>query len=392
MTSVTSLFFGFFLLITVPVYWFLPAKVRSDFLFAASLVFLGTASLKILIIILLLSGFIYLLGRLLYGRAGGKTIFILGLLVPIVILAYYKYTPLLLQTMNMAAGYLHRPSLTVPKILVPVGISFFTFKLLHYLIICYRGEEAPGNFRHFLMYMAFFPIFTSGPIERWPHFAGQQPKFSGSCLTGGIARIITGLLKKKVLADNLIVFSNMLNAPDVSCWGYWLAAYAYALQIYFDFSGYSDIAIGSARLFGYEIMENFNWPYLQRNVSQFWKSWHMTLTGWFTQYIFIPLGGSRGSFLRIALNTLVVMAVTGIWHGASWHFMLWGLYHGAGLIVWRIYGRLIGVRLSPALKDGILLRIASTLITFQFVVLGWVFFATGFRQSLHVAAKMLLLK
>ncbi len=390
--SLTSWSFGFYLLITVPVYWLLPERWRRHFLLTASLVLLGLASGKVLFLLLLLSIFTYWLGGLISGRSGKRTLFVCGLLVPVAVLAYYKYTPMLISGLQFAGRWFHHPfTLSVPKIIVPIGISFFTFKLVHYLIICHKGEAASGGFRQFLLYMAFFPIFTSGPIERWPHFTAQNPAYSSSHIYTGAARILVGLLKKKVLADNLIIFANMLQADNVTGWGYWIAAYAYAFRIYFDFSGYSDIAIGSARLFGYEIMENFNWPYLQRNLSLFWKNWHMTLTGWFIEYVFIPLGGSRGSFPRTVFNTLVVMGITGLWHGAAWHFLTWGLYHGCGLVVWRLWGLLAAAKINRLWPESQLVRAAGTLITFHFVTVGWVFFAAGFRQSLHVVAKMLFL-
>jgi len=264
MTAVTSLFFGLYLIVSVPVYWLLPAGWRRHFLLAASLTFLGLASLPLTSLFLALCVFIYRLGRMLYDGTKGRPVFVLGLMIPTLVLAYYKYTPMLIETFNAAGKFLPRHTpLTVPNILAPVGISFFTFKLLHYLINCYKKETPPGSFWHFLMYMAFFPVFTSGPIERWPHFAAQNPAFAGNHMFTGIARILTGLFKKKVLADNLIIFAGVLQVQNSGGLGYWLAAYAYAFQLYFDFSGYSDIAIGSARLFGYEIMENFNWPYLQ---------------------------------------------------------------------------------------------------------------------------------
>ena len=393
MISVTSLFFGFYLLITVPLYWVLPAKWRNQFLLMTSLVLLGLTSLKLLVLIGLLSIFTYWLGKSIHNGERGKPAFIMGIVIVAGVLAYYKYTPMVIENLNLASGLLRHPfSLRVPELVVPVGISFFTFKLIHYLIACYKKESPVGDFRQYLLYVAFFPIFTSGPIERWPHFSAQKPALTSSQIFSGFTRIVTGLIKKKVLADNLVIFANALQVPNVSSWGYWIAAYAYAFQIYWDFSGYSDIAIGSARLFGYEIMENFNWPYLQRNLSLFWKNWHITLTGWFIEYIFIPLGGSRVSFPRILFNTLVVMAVTGIWHGAAWHFMGWGLFHGLGLIAWRIYGMTIGKKIGSRWGDSLPVKIISTFITFHYVVLGWVFFATGIRQSLHVVAKMLFLQ
>jgi alginate O-acetyltransferase complex protein AlgI len=390
--TVTTWLFGFTLFITVPLYWLLPAAWRQYFLLFVSLVVLTVAAPKIVFLLLCLSIFAYHLGKILYNGTGKTGLFTISLIVPVGVLAYYKYTPMLVDSLN----YFSRLSnytgkLAIPPIAVPIGISFFTFKMLHYLIVCHKKEAVAHSFWSFLLYITFFPIFTSGPIERWPHFSVQVPVFSGSTLFTGIGRILVGLFKKKVLADNLVIFANMLQSPTVSGWGYWIAAYAYAMQIYFDFSGYSDIAIGSARLYGYEIMENFNWPYLQRNISQFWKNWHITLTSWFKDYIFIPLGGSRVPLYRIILNTLAVMAVTGIWHGAAWHFMLWGLYHGCGLMIWRFYSLLIKDSISERWQKSRIVHALSIIITFNFVVLGWVFFATEFSQSLHIIGKMLFI-
>lgn len=393
MNSVTSLFFGFYLIATVLIYWILPAQWRKFFLLIASSVYLGTVSWALLLLIMLLCLFTYWIGRLVYLRERYKLLLIVGIVVIAGILAYFKYTPLLTETINYAAKLLNRRLIIkIPDIIAPLGISFFTFKAIHYLIICYQRETTLKSLAEFINYMTFFPIFTAGPIERWPHFESQKPVFQSGHIYYGVARIIIGLFKKKVLADNLVIFAGVLNVPGVSSWGYWLAAYAYALRIYFDFSGYSDIAIGCARLFGYDIMENFNWPYFQRNLSLFWKNWHMTLTSWFTQYIFIPLGGSRVSFPRVAVNTLIVMAVTGLWHGASWHFMVWGIYHGIGLIAWRVYGLSIGRLTGKGFRNSKIVLIISTFGTFHFVVVGWVFFATGLTQSLHVVSKMLLIR
>lgn len=393
MNSVTSLSFGFYLVGTVLIYWIFPAQWRKFFLLFASLLYLGTVSWSLLLLIMLLCLFTYWIGKLIYFRERRQLLLIVGTVVITGILAYFKYTPLLAESIKYAAKlFNHQLSMKIPDIIAPLGISFFTFKAIHYLIICYRRETRLKSLAEFIHYMTFFPIFTAGPIERWPHFESQKPVFRSEHIYYGVARIIIGLFKKKVLADNLVIFAGMLNVPGVSRWGYWLAAYAYAFQIYFDFSGYSDIAIGSARLFGYDIMENFKWPYLQRNLSLFWKNWHMTLTSWFTQYIFIPLGGSRASFARVAVNTLIVMAVTGLWHGASWHFMVWGIYHGLGLIAWRVYGLTIGRLMGEALHHSRVVRVISTIVTFQFVVVGWVFFATGLSQSLHVVTRMLFIR
>ena len=171
---------------------------------------------------------------------------------------------------------------------------------------------------------------------------------------------------------------------------YWLASFAFTFQLYFDFSGYSDLAIGIARLFGYRIMENFNWPYLARNVSDFWKRWHMSLTGWFRDYVFIPLGGSRGTLGLTIRNTLLVMAITGLWHGAGWHFVLWGLYHALGLIAWRLYRRCLLPVLSQRSNflESRTANVLSILLTFNFVNIGWIFFACDTGQSIYVLTRM----
>lgn len=210
------------------------------------------------------------------------------------------------------------PKLELSNLLVPLGISFFTFKLLHYLIDAWWGKKPRGSYVDFLAYMLFFQILPSGPVERWPNFLNQSRELAGfrwTYVTEGAYRILIGLCKKLVLADLLAIYAGGLQVQGQTTIGYWLAAYAYALQIYFDFSGYSDIAIGSGRLFGYRIAENFNNPYFKRNISLFWKNWHMSLTSWFRDYIFIPLGGSRVPFYRIVLNTFIMMMVTGLWHG-----------------------------------------------------------------------------
>jgi len=201
----------------------------------------------------------------------------------------------------------------------------------------------------------------------------------------------TADFKKLVIADTAAIYATNLHSAGLGSNAYWIAAYAYTIQIYFDFSGYSDIAIGSARLFGYKIMENFNNPYFKRNISLFWKNWHISLTSWFTEYVFKPLGGSRVSFGRIILNTLVVMALTGLWHGAALHFIVWGLYHGVGLIILRIYNKTIGNKFPVGWRESRTLTVASILLTFHFVVIGWVFFAADFSQSIYVIRKMFFL-
>lgn len=388
----TTWLYGLFLAGTFLIYWLLPLKWRSYFLLVASALFLAYSFPLHVLLLLVVSTLVFLAAARLEKR---RFLLTVSILLVVGILAYYKYQGLLAELSHKLAAWLPGvPPLQVPQLLVPLGISFFTFKLLHYLIESYRGDRPQGSYRQFLLYIFFFPILPSGPIERWPNFLGQDREIAGfrwEYLTEGTQRLLTGLFKKLVIADIAALYAANLHSAGLGGRAYWIAAYAYAIQIYFDFSGYSDIAIGSARLFGYKIMENFNNPYFKRNISLFWKNWHISLTSWFTDYVFIPLGGSRVPFGRIIFNTMVVMALTGLWHGAALHFMVWGLYHGAGLIVLRIYNKSVGSRLPAGWRESRVLTLVSILLTFHFVVIGWIFFAADFSQSLYVIRKMFFL-
>lgn len=388
----TTWLYGLFLAGTVLIYWFLPLRWRSYFLLAASGTFLAYSFPLHVILLLVVSSLVFWAAVKLEKR---QFMLAASVLLVISILAYYKYQAMLADLSHKLAAWLPGiPPFQVPQLVVPLGISFFTFKLLHYLIESYRGDRPQGSYGQFLLYIFFFPILPSGPIERWPNFLGQNRElrsFRWEYLTEGCQRVLTGLFKKLVLADMAAVYAANLHSAGLGSKAYWIAAYAYTIQIYFDFSGYSDIAIGSARLFGYKIMENFNNPYFKRNISLFWKNWHISLTSWFTEYVFIPLGGSRVSFSRIVLNTLVVMGLTGLWHGAALHFMVWGLYHGVGLIILRVYTNSVGSKLPVSWQESRALTAASTLLTFHFVVIGWIFFAADFSQSIYVIRKMLFL-
>jgi len=388
----TTWFYGVFLTGTVLLYWLLPKGSRSYFLLVASFVFLAYSFPLHVLLLLVVSFLVFWAAKKLEKR---HSFLAASVLFVISILAYYKYQALLADLSDKMVVWIPGiPVFKLPQILVPLGISFFTFKLLHYLIESYRGNLQQGSYRQFLLYIFFFPILSSGPIERWPRFLRQNRELRGfkwEYLTEGCQRLLIGFFKKLVIADTAAIYATNLHSAGLGSNAYWIAAYAYTIQIYFDFSGYSDIAIGSARLFGYKIMENFNNPYFKRNISLFWKNWHISLTSWFTEYVFKPLGGSRVSFGRIILNTLVVMALTGLWHGAALHFIVWGLYHGVGLIILRIYNKTIGNKFPVGWRESRTLTVASILLTFHFVVIGWVFFAADFSQSIYVIRKMFFL-
>lgn len=348
------------------------------------------------LILFFLTLWVYLLGVALHRVARGKkALLVAGLLVPVVLLAIYKYPPVYARV---------APLLSLPPTpLAFTGISYFTFKFWHYLVDIYRGKTVPARLRDFLLYIYFFPTYLAGPIERIQHFRENiyrpLPPVNEN-IAAGLERIVQGLFKKLVLAAYLGDFVQLIySKADRSPWFLlWAAVYAYSLQIYFDFSGYTDIAIGTARLFGYDIMENFNRPYLQENIADFWRNWHMTLTGWLREYVFYPVrqGLSRlfmGKYESLAafLARVINMIVCGIWHGSGWNFLLWGLYHGLGLGFYRLHSnnpeiKALWERLpfAPRLR-----RYLSIFLTFNFVSLGWVLFSNDLSRAKIILSRLL---
>jgi alginate O-acetyltransferase complex protein AlgI len=271
------------------------------------------------------------------------------------------------------------------NVFLPLGISFFTFEFIHYAVDRYQGTAPAGRTRDYLAFILFFPTMVAGPIKRYQDFLPnllQPSKNYALDWSRGGTRILTGLVKKFAIADVLTAFTDHLNRADISIAPRWLLPVwilAYGFHIYFDFSGYSDIAIGSARLFGLTVKENFNWPYLQTNIADFWGGWHMTLYRWLIDYIFIPLGGSRASPILIYRNVLVTMMASGLWHGAGLNFVAWGLWHGVLLCGHRAWRHWRGPQLLPRPAG---LRFLSWALTFTLVNLGWAFFCMDIRTAL----------
>lgn len=387
-----SWLFLVFVLASLVLYWLvIPSRMRPWFLALASFTYFLWFSPESMLFLLALSVLVYGAGAALRNRHW-KPLMTASVTVLVGLLLYIKYRVLLCTTLGWvldtrisSGGFM--------QIAVPLGISYFTFKMIHYLIDSYRDQietHTPGEFAAYIFY---FPILVSGPIERFQPFLEQlrtAGRFDTSDLTAGLPRIVSGLFKKLVLADTLAAIAVLLQEPDLAGYQYWMASLAYTLQLYFDFAGYSDIAIGVSRLFGITVMENFNWPYLAPNLSHFWKRWHMSLTGWFRDYLFIPLGGSRGTLAATIKNTLIVMAITGLWHGAGWHFVFWGLFHGAGLVVMRLYRKFVLPRLPARewLAVSPVSKAFSIVLTFSYVNIGWIFFACEGNQSMTVLAKM----
>ncbi len=272
------------------------------------------------------------------------------------------------------------------SVLLPVGISFYTFQTLSYTIDVYRGHlPAEHHLGRFAVYVAFFPQLVAGPIERAARLLPQlaRPKsLTWDRIQTAVMLILWGLFKKVVVADRLSIYVDAIynNVPEHNGSSHLLATYAFAFQIYCDFSGYSDIAIGSARLFNVDLMTNFRSPYFARDMQEFWRRWHISLSTWLRDYLYIPLGGNRKGTARTYFNLMITMLLGGLWHGASWNFVIWGALHGIALA----WSRLVGFRprstrngvVIPALIDGI-----KMLVTFHFVCLTWVFFRAGTLQD-----------
>lgn len=383
--------FMLFVIATFTLYWVLvPPRGRAWFLALVSMVYFYAYYPRETLFLLFLSLLVYGIGRAMVSLQDRQR-FLMTLAVVMLVggLAYFKYAAFLLGMFNVVLKPLINQPLAIPRIFIPIGISYFTFKMIHYIVDTAKGTIPRHKLGDFLSYIFFYPILVSGPIERFQPFFKQLNSnfnFQLEYLNEGLPRILVGLFKKFVLADTLALTAVLLQQPDLSAGQYWLASFAYTFQLFFDFSGYTDMAIGISRLFGLKIIENFDQPYLAADISTFWKKWHMSLTGWFRDYLFIPLGGSRGSLGFIIRNTFIVMAITGLWHGAGWHFVVWGLYHAGGLTILRLYRKYLlpGLKAKSVFFTSWPSQVVGTILTFNFVNIGWILFACNFQQSIYV--------
>ena len=291
----------------------------------------------------------------------------IGILLNLSVLLYYKYANFILESVTGLGVPLN---LEIGSITLPIGISFFTFQSISYLVDVYRRIVLPQqNVMNLGMYIALFPQLIAGPIVRYKNIREQirGRVVDGELFTSGLVRFIIGLAKKVLIANNAgAIADQVFSMPEaeLSTPMSWLGIFCYAIQIYFDFAGYSDMAIGLGRLFGFRFLENFNFPYISGSIKEFWRRWHISLSSWFKDYLYIPLGGNRKGTVRTYLNLIIVFFITGLWHGASWNFVVWGLFHGAFLILERI------VRIPIPSWLGFLRHVYVLLV----VLVGWVFF------------------
>lgn len=332
-SSITFLYY--FLPLTLLVYFAAPKECKNTVLLLASLVFYGWGEPKYVMLmgLSILLGYVFglLVERYRENRAG-KILCICSVCVTLSFLLCFKYADFFLTNVNAVTG-LHLPLL---RLALPIGISFYTFQIISYTVDVYRGEAAQRNIIRLAAYVSMFPQLIAGPIVRYSNIAGQlkDREHSWSGAAWGIRRFVTGLAKKILIANQLGELCGVFRtSEDKSVLFYWMYAVAFALQIYFDFSGYSDMALGLGRLFGFRFQENFNYPYISASITEFWRRWHISLGTWFRDYVYIPLGGNRRGRVRQFFNILVVWILTGFWHGAAWNFMAWGLFFAVLLII-----------------------------------------------------------
>ncbi len=368
-------FFAFLVLVAL-VYRLLPWKqVRLTFLSLASLLFIAYLDHSAAIVTVALTIWTYLFGVLL-DRYKKRVFLMIGILGILGSLIAFKYLGLLSGTLSYLARFIDGlPDFRIENLLLPLGISYITFKLISYLSDLNWKIAKRGSFLELLSYSSLFTIFVAGPIERFSRFQPQldENHQSWSNVWYGFQRIVFGLFKKLVIADWIGYFIQSW-WESASFWLRALALLGYSIQIYCDFAGYSDIAIGSSRILGLKIMENFNNPYFRTNMSRFWANWHISLSEWIRDYLFFPLSRfSRKMIWSLVCVPIITMAICGIWHGPAWHFMIWGVWHGVGISIyqlWIYYKRKRKIKTPKTIAYQVLMGV----VTFVFVTVGWMWF------------------
>ncbi|MFH0071065.1 MBOAT family O-acyltransferase, partial [Peribacillus sp. NPDC056705] len=385
-----------FLPITIIVYFalnkFRYGLAAKCWLALSSLFFYSWWNISYLPLLLGSIAFNYSIGRLLQarrnppgqeanqGRRGAKSILMLGISGNVLLLIYYKYADFFLVNIGEAVGF----EVTLLNLVLPLGISFFTFTQIAYLVDAYKGKAREYNIVNYVLFVTFYPHLIAGPIlhhgEMMPQFDRVRSKlWDWGNAASGVFIFCIGLFKKVVIADSVAIYANAGFDTASGFVDSWIAALSYTFQLYFDFSGYTDMAIGAALLFNIRLPQNFNSPYKALNIQDFWRRWHMTLSRFLRDYIYIPLGGNRRGEVIMLRNLMLTFLIGGLWHGAGWTFLFWGLLHGAGQVIHRLWGRL-GVRMPRAL---------AWFITFVFITVTWVFFrAENWAQAMRLLKGM----
>lgn len=372
-----------FLPIVIGVYYLL-SHIKNDiyqrlFLIGASLFFYGYQNIKYVALILLSIAVNYVIAIVIQRskKAIAKPFLIVGILFNVLLIGYYKYYDFFIENINLIA----KTDFTLKHILLPLGISFFTFQQLSFLVSVYKGEEKVERLRDYSLFVLFFPQLVAGPIvlysEMIPQFKETKRRFfDGENFSRGLYMFAIGLFKKAVIADTLCVLvDNGFSLTSYGLAAAWTTALSYTLQIYFDFSGYSDMAVGLGKMFNIDIPFNFLSPYRSESITEFWRKWHITLGRALSTYIYKPLGGNRNGLARTCLNLFITFLVSGFWHGASWTFILWGVLHGLFIVIERILGK----------KREFVPKCIRVFVTFMIVNALWVLFrADGITKAFDI--------
>ena len=365
-SSVTFLFY--FLPIVLVLYYLVPNKLKNLILLISSFIFYFYGEPKYVLLMVFSIMSTYICGRLVdkyRGTKKSKLFLILEIIISIGLLIYFKYADFIIKNINLWLSQ----KIDLINVLLPIGISFYTFQMISYVVDVYKGEvKVQKNILKLATYVSLFPQLIAGPIVRYSTIEKQleHREYSINKFSLGVRRFVIGIGKKVMIANVIgTLVNNFLISDEKSVLFYWLYAIGVMLQIYFDFSGYSDMAIGLGKMFGFEFLENFNYPYIATSITEFWRRWHISLSSWFRDYVYIPLGGNRVSKIKWIRNIMIVWLLTGLWHGAEWNFIIWGIYFGILLIVEKIF------LLKRAEKTPKILKIIYTLF---FVMISFIIF------------------
>ena len=382
----SSLIFLFlYLPLVIGIYYLVPRRFRNAFLLIANLVFYGWGEPTFILIMLISIVTNYVCGLLIekYRERERlkRTFLVLSVIISLGLLGIFKYAGFFTDIMRKIPIFAYLPKIKIP---LPIGISFYTFQTMSYTIDVYRSDtRAQKNIVSFGTYVSFFPQLIAGPIVRYRDIARQleERHENISQFAAGIRIFIVGLAKKVLIANQMgMLWDELRVMPSNGIIGAWFGIFAYTLQIYFDFSGYSDMAVGLGRMFGFEFMENFNYPYISKSITEFWRRWHISLSTWFRDYLYIPLGGNRCKIGQQIFNLFAVWFLTGFWHGANFNFILWGIYYFALLVVEKF---LLGKYLEK------LPNFARHIYSMFFIMLGWtIFYFEDFLEFLRYSVRM----
>ena len=382
------LFITRFLPLVLAIYFIVPKRIRNLVLFLSSILFYAWGEPVYILLMCFTITVDYVFGIIIDKQISAgkknkaKVSLVAAVAINLLLLGYFKYANFTIDTINSLTG----AGIAAIKLALPIGISFYTFQSLSYVIDVYRGDtKVQKNILDFGTYVTLFPQLIAGPIVRYRTVAEEmQGRVENRAdFARGISRFIFGLGKKVLLANNAGLLwdsVNALTASEMSVGSFWLGILAYTFQIYFDFSGYSDMAIGMGLMFGFHFDENFNYPYIAKSITEFWRRWHISLSTWFKEYVYIPLGGNRAGLAKQIRNIVIVWMLTGFWHGASWNFVAWGLYYGAILIIEKVFLLKIVEKMPKFVRH---------IYTMFFVIIGWVLFSfDSFKRGAEFIAGM----